>query len=107
MADTIHTTDHYDVRQPADGSFLIVPRSADAREVLAEILHKKEFDLEHEPIREDGSYQIQRDNPFGLVHTIEQCEARIAIVETLRYAGNAPGGAGNTSAEPNSSAPGA
>ena len=107
MADTIHTTNHYDVRQPADGSFLIVPRSADAQEVLAEILHEKEFELEHDPIREDGSYQIRRDNPFGLVHTIEHCEARMAIVETLRYTGNAPGGAGNTSAEPNSSAPGA
>ena len=107
MADTIHTTDDYDVRQAADGSFLIVPRSTDAREVLAEILHEKEFDVEHEPIREDGSCQIRRDNPFGLVHTIEQCEARMAIVETLRSAGNAPAGAGSTSAEPSSSARGA
>ena len=73
--------------------------------MLAEILHEKEFDLEHDPIRNDGSYQIRRDSPFELLHTIEHCEARLAIVETLHYTQSAPAGAGNTSAEPNSSAP--
>ncbi len=107
MPDIIHSTDNYDIRQPADGSFLIVPRTADAREVLAEILHENEFDLAHDPIRDDGSYQIHRDNPFGLVRTIDECEARMTIGETLRHAGSAPTGAGNTSPEPNGSAPGA
>ena len=80
----IHSTDHYDILQPRDGSFLIVPRNRKARQVLADILAELEFDTETEPIRDDGSYRIRRDNPFGLVHLTERCKARMTFAEVER-----------------------
>ena len=86
----IHSTPHYSVLQPADGSFLIVGRTEKAREVLRDILTELEFDTGSEPIRDDGSYEIRRDNPFGLVHVIERCDARMTLaeVERLRMSGD-------------------
>lgn len=80
----IHATDHYNILQPPDGSFLIVPQDNHARRVLADILGKLEFDITSEPIHDDGSYPIHRDNPFGLVHLTERCEARITLAEAKR-----------------------
>jgi len=87
----IHATAHYSVLQPPDGSFLIVPRTKKTRQVLRDILAELEFDTRDEPIRDDGSYAIRRDNPFGLVRVIERCEARMALaeVEQLRTTGSA------------------
>ena len=78
----IHAIEHYDIDQPRDGSFRIVPRNRKARQVLADILAELEFDTGTEPIRHDGSYTVRRDNPFGLVRVIERCEARITLTET-------------------------
>ena len=88
--ETIHATRHYEVLQPADGSFLIVPRAKKPRQVLRDILAELEFDTTAEPVRNDGSYPIRRDNPFGLVSVIERCEARMTLaeVEQLRRTGN-------------------
>lgn len=85
----IHATPHYNVLQPPDGSFLIVGRTKKARQVLRDILAKLEFDTETEPIRDDGSYAIRRDNPFGLVRVVERCDARMTLaeVEQLRTSG--------------------
>ena len=80
----IHATDHYNILQPPDGSFLIVPRDRHAREVLADILGELQFDTRSVPIHDDGSYAIRRDNPFGLVHLTERCEARITLAEARR-----------------------
>jgi len=77
----IHATTHYNVLQPTDGSFLIVGRTKKARQILRDILAELEFDTETEPIRDDGSYAIQRDNPFGLVDVIERCDARMTLAE--------------------------
>ena len=77
----IHATTHYSILQPPDGSFLIVPRDKKTRQVLRDILAELEFNTESEPIRNDGSYAIRRDNPFGLVHVIERCEARMTLAE--------------------------
>ena len=77
----IHSTPHYSILQPPDGSFLIVPRTKKTRQVLHDILAELEFDTGTEPIRDDGSYPISRDNPFGLVHVIERCEARMTLAE--------------------------
>ena len=79
--EAIHETSHYSIRQPPDGSFLIVPREEKPRQVLRDILTELRFDIETEPIREDGSYPIHRDNPFGLVRVIERCEARMTLAE--------------------------
>ena len=49
--------------------------------MLRDILAELEFDTGAEPIRDDGSYPIRRDNPFGLVHLIERCEARMTLAE--------------------------
>ncbi|MDE2904571.1 MAG: hypothetical protein OXQ28_00640, partial [Acidobacteriota bacterium] len=75
----IHATRHYNVLQPADGSFLIVGLTKKARQVLRDILAELEFDTVTDPIGDDGSYPIRRDNPFGLVRVIERCEARMAL----------------------------
>lgn len=80
----IHATDHYNILQPPDGSFLIVPRDRHARKVLADILGELQFDTRSVPIHDDGSYAIRRDNPFGLVHLTERCEARITLAEARR-----------------------
>ena len=77
----IHATPHYNVLQPADGSFLIVGRTKKSRQVLRDILAELEFGTETEPIRDDGSYAIRRDNPFGLVDVIERCDARMTLAE--------------------------
>ena len=77
----IHATPHYSVLQPPDGSFVIVPRDKKTRRVLRDILAELEFDTESEPMRDDGSYRIRRDNPFGLVHLVERCEARMTLTE--------------------------
>ena len=83
----IHATPHYSVLQPPDGSFLIVPRDKKTRQVLRDILAELEFDTEAEPVRDDGSYPIRRDNPFGLVHLIERCEARMTLAEVKQLCG--------------------
>ena len=70
----IHATPHYNVLQPPDGSFLIVPQTRKTREVLRDILTELEFDTTTDPIRNDGSYAIRHDNPFGLVRVIDRCE---------------------------------
>ena len=77
----IHATPHYNVLQPPDGSFLIVGRTKKAHQVLRDILAELEFDIETEPIRDDGSYTIRRDNPFGLVRVVERCDARMTLAE--------------------------
>ena len=79
--ENIHATPHYNVLQPPDGSFLIVPRDKKTRRVLRDILAELEFDTTAEPIRDDGSYPVRRDNPFGLVRVIERCEARMTLAE--------------------------
>ena len=88
----IHATPHYNILQAPDGSFLIVGRTKKARRVLRDILAELEFDTGTEPIREDGSYPIRRDNPFGLVHVVEPCDARMTLadVERLRTSGQPP-----------------
>ena len=86
----IHQTPHYSVLQPADGSFLVVPRDTKTRQVLRDILAELEFDTATERIRDDGSYPIRRDNPFGLVHLIEPCEARMTLAEVEQLRGCAP-----------------
>jgi hypothetical protein len=78
----IHATEHYDIDQPRDGSFRIVPRHRKARQILADILAELELDTETEPIRHDGSYTVRRDNPFGLVRLTERCEARMTLAKT-------------------------
>ena len=87
--EAIHTTPHYSVLQPRDGSFLIVPQTKKTRRILHDILAELEFDTETEPIRDDGSYPIRHDNPFGLVRVIDRCEARMTLaeVEQLRNTG--------------------
>ena len=84
----IHATPHYNILQPPDGSFLIVPRDKKTRQVLRDILAELEFDTESEPIRDDGSYAIRRDNPFGLVRLIERCEARMTLAEVEQLCGS-------------------
>lgn len=79
--ETIHQTPHYSVLQPSDGSFLVVPRTRKTREVLRDILAELEFDTAAEPVRNDGSCCIRRDNPFGLVRLVDRCEARMALAE--------------------------
>ena len=82
--EAIHATKHYTIWQPADGSFLIVPTDDDGRYTLAQVTQENDLDLENNPIHEDGSCTIGKDNPFELVRTVEQCEARVAIMETRR-----------------------
>ena len=80
----IHATPHYNVLQPADGSFVIVGRTKKARQVLRDILAELEFDTVAEPVRDDGSYPIRRDDPFGLVDVIQRCDARMTLAEMKR-----------------------
>ena len=80
----IHATPHYNVLQPPDGSFVIVGRTKKARQVLRDILAELEFDTDADPIREDGSYPIRRDNPFGLVDLVERCDARMTLADIKR-----------------------
>ena len=88
----IHETPHYSVWQPPDGSYLVVPRTNKPRQVLRDILAELEFDTEAEPVRDDGSYPVHGDNPFGLVRLVERCEARMALVEIeqVRATGKLP-----------------
>ncbi len=92
--EAIHATPHYSVLQPPDGSFLIVPSDKKTRRVLRDILAELEFDTATEPIGNDGSYPIQRDNPFGLVRVIERCEARMALAEVEDLLGSGERAAG-------------
>ncbi|MYD88256.1 MAG: hypothetical protein F4018_07630 [Acidobacteria bacterium] len=92
--ETIHATPHYNVLQPPDGSFLIVPRDKKTRRVLRDILAELEFNTTTEPIRDDGSYRIQGNHPFGLVRVIERCEARMALAEVEDLLGSGERAAG-------------
>lgn len=96
----IHSTPHYSILQPADGSFLIVGRTRKAREVLRDILTELEFDTESEPIRDDSSYAIPRDNPFGLVRVIDLCDARMTLAEVEQLRTSTDPMTGQTSAKP-------
>ena len=82
----IHATQHYEVLQPADGSFRIRGRSRRARQILQDIV--SEMKLNAAALEGSGAYPVRKDNPFELVRVFDRCEARMTLaeIEVLRNA---------------------